>query len=122
VETTSPEVEPTPTESPSPQSILILRSEIIGENLSDVTARLSELGLRVNAIPGELIPGTDPRVRTVYAVSPTGNIPLGTVVDITYYVGEVNNLPVEIPDPETDTESPPITDSEPVATDEGTDG
>jgi hypothetical protein len=44
------------------------------------------------------------------------------VVDITYYVGEVNNLPVEIPDPETDTESPPITDSEPVATDEGTDG
>lgn len=122
VETTSPEVEPTPTESPSPQSILILRSEIIGENLSTVTARLSELGLRVNAIPGELIPGTDPRVRTVYAVSPTGNIPLGTVVDITYYVGEVNNLPVEIPDPETDTESPPITDSEPVAPDEGTDG
>jgi serine/threonine-protein kinase len=84
-----------PTESPV---VLILRSDIIGQNLSDVTARLTELGMKVNAIPGELIPGTDPRVRTVYAVSPTGNIDRGTVVDVTYYVGEVSNLPVEIPE------------------------
>lgn len=110
------------TVSPEPKDILILRSEIIGENLSSVTARLTELGLRVNAIPGELIPGTDPRVRTVYAVSPTGNIPVGTVVDITYYVGEVANLPVEIPGPEGETESPPVTESEAVQPEMGTDG
>ncbi len=88
----------TSSEPVEPEVILILRSEIIGENLSDVTARLNQLGLKVNAIPGELIPGTDPRVRTVYAVSPTGNIERGTVVDVTYYVGEVSNLPVEIPE------------------------
>lgn len=93
--TESSSVSAEPTESPV---VLILRSDIIGQNLSDVTARLTELGMKVNAIPGELIPGTDPRVRTVYAVSPTGNIDRGTVVDVTYYVGEVSNLPVEIPE------------------------
>lgn len=118
----SPIVEETPTESPAPRNILILRSDIIGENLSDVTARLAELGMRVNAIPGQLIPGTDPRVRTVYAVSPTGNIEVGTVIDITYYVGEVDNLPVEIPGPETETESPAVTESEPVEGESGGNG
>lgn len=118
----SPAIEETPTESPAPKNILILRSDIIGENLSDVTARLSELGMRVNAIPGQLIPGTDPRVRTVYAVSPTGNIEVGTVIDITYYVGEVDNLPVEIPGPETGTESPVATESEVVEGESGSNG
>ena len=112
----------TATESPAPKNILILRSDIIGGNLSDVTARLSELGMRVNAIPGELIPGTDPRVRTVYAVSPTGNIEVGTVIDITYYVGDVENLPVEIPNPDTDTTSPAVTDSGSVQGESGSGG
>lgn len=122
VVTESPSVSDTPTESPAPRNILILRSDIIGENLSTVTARLSELGMRVNAIPGELIPGTDPRVRTVYAVSPTGNIEVGTVVDITYYVGDVDNLPVEIPNPDGETGSGVVTDSGSVESDSGTGG
>lgn len=112
----------TSTESPAPKNILILRSDIIGGNLSDVSAKLSELGMRVNAIPGELIPGTDPRVRTVYAVSPTGNIEVGTVIDITYYVGDVDNLPVEIPNPEGGTNSPAVTDSGSVQGDSGSGG
>jgi serine/threonine-protein kinase len=118
----SPAVEETPTESPAPKNVLILRSDIIGENLSAVTARLSELGMRVNAIPGELIPGTDPRVRTVYAVSPTGNIEVGTVVDITYYVGDVDNLPVEIPNPGGETDSSVVTDSGSVQGESGSGG
>ncbi len=125
-ETKEPSAEETPSESEpvEPASVLILRSDIIGENLSDVTARLTELGMKVNAIPGELIPGTDPRVRTVYAVSPTGNIERGTVVDVTYYVGEVSNLPVEIPEDPADpaSESGNViegeTQSEPVAGDQ----
>jgi serine/threonine-protein kinase len=118
----SPAVEETPTESPAPKNVLILRSDIIGENLSAVTARLSELGMRVNAIPGELIPGTDPRVRTVYAVSPTGNIEVGSVVDITYYVGDVDNLPVEIPNPGGETDSSVVTDSGSVQGESGSGG
>jgi len=59
----------------------------------------------VNAIPGELIPGDDPRVRTVYAVSPTGSIAEGSTIDVTYYVGDFTEIPVEIPEPEV-TEDP----------------
>lgn len=95
----TPSLTPTPTEtvteptteSPEPQEqrVLLLRSEIIGENIADVTARLIALGLQVNAIAGDVIPGDDPRVRTVYAVTPTGNITVGELVDVTYYVGEI---------------------------------
>jgi serine/threonine-protein kinase len=73
----------------APEVVLLLRSEVIGENIADVTARLLELGLQVNAIAGELIPGDDPRARTVYAVTPTGNITIGSIIDVTYYVGDI---------------------------------
>ena len=114
-----PTAEPEETPSEEPRKILVLRSDIIGENLSTVTAKLTEQGFVVNAIPGELIPGTDARVRTVYAVSPTGSITQGTTIDVTYYVGDFEDIPVEIPEPEvTDpaTESPAVTDS-PTVTD-----
>lgn len=119
-----------PTESDEPRKFLVLRSDVIGENLSTVTAKLTEQGFRVNAIPGELIPGTDPRVRTVYAVSPTGSITDGSVIDVTYYVGDFEDIPVEIPEPEptptegeleSDTESPegdPAPETEPGLGDE----
>jgi len=120
------EITPTPTQTQEPETgateepeveqapakVLVLRSEIIGENLSAVTARLTEQGFEVNAIPGELIPGTDPRVRTVYAVSPTGSLDKGTRIDVTYYVGDFASIPVEIPEPEPPvTESPSVSDT-----------
>jgi serine/threonine-protein kinase len=89
------------TQSPEATSELILRSEIIGENLSIVTARLAELGMRVNAIAGDEVPAGSPLARTVYAVSPTGNITIGSVIDVTYYVEKVEDAPVVIPDPGT---------------------
>lgn len=116
--------EPEPVEEPS--KVLILRSEIIGENLSTVTAKLTEQGFEVNAIPGELIPGDDPRVRTVYAVSPTGSIEKGSKIDVTYFVGNFEDIPVEIPAPEEPaTESPTTSDTasaEVTASPEVTDG
>jgi serine/threonine protein kinase len=104
---------PTPTETEEVRPVLILRSDIIGENLSVVTARLAELGMVVNAIPGESVPGNDSRARTVYAVSPTGNIEVGTVIDVTYFVEKVEEVPIVIPEPEpTDpaTDSPTVSD------------
>jgi serine/threonine-protein kinase len=102
--------DPTPVEEPT--KVLILRSDIIGENLSTVTAKLTEEGFEVNAIAGELIPGDDPRVRTVYAVSPTGSIEKGSRIDVTYYVGNFEDIPVEIPAPEEPvTESPTVSDT-----------
>ena len=102
--TQTQEPSPEPTEEPEPanepKNILLLRSDIIDQNLSDVTAQLTEQGFIVNAIPGELIPGDDPRVRTVYAVSPTGSIAEGSTIDVTYYVGDFAEIPVEIPEPD----------------------
>ena len=102
--TQTQEPSPEPTEEPEPanepRNILLLRSDIIDQNLSDVTAQLTEQGFIVNAIPGELIPGDDPRVRTVYAVSPTGSITEGSTIDVTYYVGDFAEIPVEIPEPD----------------------
>jgi serine/threonine-protein kinase len=104
----SPTAEPTPTETEEVRPVLLLRSDIIGENLSVVSARLAELGMRVNAIPGESVPGNDPRARTVYAVSPTGNIEVGTVIDVTYYVEKVEEVPVVIPEPEPEPTETPV--------------
>ncbi len=102
--TQTQEPSPEPTDEPEPanepRNILLLRSDIIDQNLSDVTAQLTEQGFIVNAIPGELIPGDDPRVRTVYAVSPTGSIAEGSTIDVTYYVGDFAEIPVEIPEPD----------------------
>ncbi|HEY7854758.1 MAG TPA: serine/threonine-protein kinase [Aquiluna sp.] len=114
--TQTQEPTPTATEEPEPEEqearILLLRSDVIGQNLSSVTAALTEQGFEVNAIPGELIPGTDARVRTIYAVSPTGSLERGTKIDVTYYVGNFEDIPVEIPEPEPPaTESPTVSDT-----------
>ena len=109
------------TESPEATSELILRSDIIGENLSIVTARLAELGMRVNAIPGMEVEAGSSQARTVYAVSPTGNITIGSVIDVTYYVEKVEESPVVIPEPGT-TESSTVSDPAPAPTEEGSQG
>ena len=124
-QTQEPSPEPTAEPEPSdePRNILILRSDIIDQNLSDVTATLTEQGFVVNAIPGELIPGDDPRVLTVYAVSPTGSIVEGSTIDVTYYVGDFAEIPVEIPeaDPtESATVSPDVSESPTVSDEVGT--
>jgi len=92
-------VEQEPTPAPTePANYLVLVSDVVGKNLSEVTAWLTERGFVVNAIPGELIPGSSPEVREVYAASPTGNIPIGSTVNVTYYVGNYEDIPIEIPD------------------------
>ena len=116
----SPTIEPTPTETEEVRPVLLLRSDIIGENLSVVSARLAELGMGVNAIPGESVPGNDPRARTVYAVSPTGNIKVGTVIDVTYFVEKVEEVPVVIPEPEPEPTDTPV-EEEPADPDESID-
>jgi serine/threonine-protein kinase len=96
--------EPAATE---PASYLVLVSDVVGKNLSEVTAWLTERGFVVNAIPGELIPGSSPEVRVVYAAAPTGNITVGSTVNVTYYVGNYEDIPIEIPEGEATAEPTP---------------
>ena len=101
-------VEETPEPEPAePTTYLVLVSDVVGKNLSEVTAWLTERGFVVNAIPGELIPGSSPEVRVVYAASPTGNITVGTTVNVTYYVGDYEDIPIEIPEDEATSEPAP---------------
>ena len=104
-------------EAPEPETYLVLVSDVVGKNLSEVTAWLTERGFVVNAIPGELIPGSSPEVRVVYAASPTGNIEVGSTVNVTYYVGDYEDIPIEIPEDEATSEPAPEatdpTDGEP---------
>lgn len=115
---TEVEPEPTPTE---PATSLVLVSDVVGKNLSEVTALLTERGFVVNAIPGDLIDGSSPEVRVVYAVSPTGNIELGSVISVTYYVGNFEDIPIEIPVDEPAVEPTPTPTNpetgEPITTD-----
>lgn len=97
--------EPEPTE---PATYLVLVSDVVGKNLSEVTAWLTERGFVVNAIPGELIPGSSPEVRVVYAAAPTGNITVGSTVNVTYYVGDYEDIPIEIPEGEATAEPTPV--------------
>ena len=104
-------------EATEPATYLVLVSDVVGKNLSEVTAWLTERGFVVNAIPGELIPGSSPEVRVVYAASPTGNIEVGSTVNVTYYVGDYEDIPIEIPEDEATSEPAPEatdpTDGEP---------
>jgi len=101
-------VEQTPTPTPTePENYLVLVSDVVGKNLSEVTAWLTERGFVVNAIPGELIPGSSPEVRVVYAAAPTGNITIGNTVNVTYYVGNYEDIPIEIPEGEASAEPTP---------------
>lgn len=92
-----PEPESEPEPEPEPELIELRRADIIGENLSEVTARLAALGFDVQSIPGEVLEPDDPRVRTVYAVSPTGSVASGSIIDITYYVARAVEGPIELP-------------------------
>jgi serine/threonine-protein kinase len=94
-------------EATEPATYLVLVSDVVGKNLSEVTAWLTERGFVVNAIPGELIPGSSPEVRVVYAAAPTGNITVGTTVNVTYYVGDYEDIPIEIPEDEATSEPTP---------------
>jgi len=101
-------VEETPEPEPAePTNYLVLVSDVVGKNLSEVTAWLTERGFVVNAIPGELIPGSSPEVRVVYAAAPTGNIAVGSTVNVTYYVGDYEDIPIEIPEGEATAEPTP---------------
>jgi len=101
-------VEDTPEPEPAePTTYLVLVSDVVGKNLSEVTAWLTERGFVVNAIPGELIPGSSPEVRVVYAAAPTGNIAVGSTVNVTYYVGDYEDIPIEIPEGEATAEPTP---------------
>jgi eukaryotic-like serine/threonine-protein kinase len=107
---------PTPTDSPSQELVTLTEADVLGLSITEATTKLVGLGLEVRAVPGETIDGNDARVRSVYSVSPVGDLPLGSVVELLYYIGtftEPTETPTVTPTP-TDTSEPTPTPTETV--------
>lgn len=86
-ETPTPTPTPSPTETPTtPSSTTVFSSDVIGQNVDTVEKLLADKGLTVVRIKGDGLPTGDTRINTVYDASPLGSLPVGTTVNITYYV------------------------------------
>lgn len=98
---------PTPSDSPTEELVTLAESDVLGFSITEATTKLVGLGFEVRAVPGETIDGNDARVRSVYSVTPVGDLPLGSVVELLYYIGTFTE-PTETP---TVTPTPTPTDS-----------
>jgi len=85
---------PTPTETstqtgtptPTAENVTLLLGDVVGKNVADVAANLGLLGLKVEAVAGDELPAGDPRIMSVYAADPLGQVAKGITVTLTYYV------------------------------------
>jgi eukaryotic-like serine/threonine-protein kinase len=75
----------TPTEEPVP-TVVVLLTDVIGKNVADASIFLKERGLVADAIPGEALDPSDPRILTVYKAEGLGQVPVGSKVRIFYYI------------------------------------
>ncbi|MGI9824984.1 protein kinase domain-containing protein [Agromyces sp. Marseille-Q5079] len=79
----TPASTPPPT-SEAPTTAQINPDDFVGLSSDDARAKLSELGMQANAVEGKA--ATDPSgTGIVYDVNPTGPVPIGSEVTITYY-------------------------------------
>ena len=79
----TPTPTPTPTET-TPTTAQINPDDYIGLSSNDASAALVALGMVANAVEGNAATSPD-QAGLVYAVNPTGPVPIGSEVTITYY-------------------------------------
>lgn len=75
----------TPTEEPT-ETVVVLLTDVIGKSVADATIFLKERGLVVNAVTGEALDPSDPRILSVYKAEGLGQVPIGSEVTIYYYI------------------------------------
>ncbi|WP_422934831.1 serine/threonine protein kinase [Sinomonas sp. P47F7] len=92
---TTPSATPTPTVSaPSvPSSVNVVASNYVGRNYTEVQQELENLGLQVQLNPVQQSQGI---MGAVLSLSPTGRLPVGTAVTVTY---AIVNAPTATPTP-----------------------
>jgi serine/threonine-protein kinase len=81
----TPSVTPTPSE---PTTVNVVAADFQGRECAEASAALDGLGLGANCVAGDPAPDADSE-NTIYRVNPTGNVPKGTVVELTYYSSQV---------------------------------
>jgi serine/threonine-protein kinase len=85
----SPSATPTPTNTPTPTPTTanVVAADYIGSDCATASAALDGLGLGATCAEGNAAPD-QPSEGKVYDVSPTGNVQLGTVIELTVYAGQ----------------------------------
>jgi len=79
---------PTPTPTPTSDTVNVVASDFEGRDCATASAALDALELGANCVAGDPAPtGADENL--IYRVNPTGNIPKGTVVELTFYSSQV---------------------------------
>ncbi len=89
----TPSVTPSVTPTPSATTVNVVASQFEGLDCTAASAALDELELGANCVAGDAAPDAASENR-IYRVNPTGNVPKGTVVELTYYSSQV-----ALPDP-----------------------
>ena len=118
IPTFEPTVTPTETatEEPAPTTTTVLLKDLLGKNVTDATVFLKEKGLLVDAIAGEALAPSDPRILTVYRADGLGQVAIGSTVKIYYYIQQA---PVPEPSPTEPSPSPTEDGSSPSPTPTG---
>jgi serine/threonine protein kinase len=81
---TTPSATPTPTES----TVNVVAADFEGLECAEASAALDGLELGANCVAGDAAPNADSENK-IYRVNPTGNVPKGTVIELTYYSSQV---------------------------------
>ncbi|MDN3495059.1 protein kinase [Planococcus sp. APC 4015] len=84
---TTPSETPSDTPTPTPTTANVVAGQLEGQNCDAASATLDGLGLGANCVTGNAAPDAASE-GLVYAVTPTGNVPLGTVIELTVYAGQ----------------------------------
>ena len=80
-----PSDSPSASASASPLDVVVWPKDVVGLPLDQVTEQLKALGLQVEAVPGETVDATDPKVNTVYDAAPLGAMKVGDTIRLLYY-------------------------------------
>jgi serine/threonine-protein kinase len=96
-------------------TVSVFLTDVVGKKVLDASAFLTEKGLLVEAVAGEALDPSDPRILDVYQAEGLGQVAVGSTVRIFYYIqGEA--APVPSPSPSvTQSPSPEGTQSPPAA-------
>jgi len=89
-----------PAEEVPGRTVSVFLTDVVGKKVADASVFLTQKGLVVEAIPGEALDPSDVRILDVYQAEGLGQVPVGSLVRIFYYIqGEATEEPNPSPTP-----------------------
>lgn len=83
----SPSATPTNTPTPTPTTANVVSDDYIGQDCATASAALDALGLGASCVEGNAAPD-EGSVGKIYSVNPNGNVPKGTIIELTTYASQ----------------------------------